>query len=627
MTQPTDLRALGEQAGILAEYLNYDGTQRVVTSEETYQAILQCMGYEVGDNEALLRAIGVASPLDPDNIANRPAPGRCVSTAERSSKPQLRGIWCNLYSIHSATNWGVGDFGDLRRLIAWAAEIGMAFVAINPLHALRNRGSDVSPYRPVSRLYRNEIYLETEAIPEFSHCEPAQQWMGSVEFRRRLELTREGSNVGYDAVSTWKREILKTLHQTFQQVHVGPKTKRGQEYAEYLKREGEALLGFATFMAIEEQYSTRGGDAIGWWHWPGGLSDSRSTEVQEFRGKHADEVDFHCYVQFELDRQLASLAQMAEDVGIEIGLFGDLAIGTSPDGSDPWAFPELFLQGISIGAPPDDLGPHGQNWGLPPMHPRVLVESDFAYWRKLLQNNLAHMGALRIDHVMGLLRQFWIPDGFDGSKGAYVRFPAERLFPILAEESQRSRTVIVGEDLGTVPEGFRDMLQRFGVLSTRVVQFERDWDGSFKAAAAYPHDAYVVVETHDMAPLAGYAEGRDLVIRRQLGLIENDAELEKSLHGRQRNWEALTSRLIQDRVGDGVSKDDVGSVCSATIRFLAKTPSSMIGISLDDLAGEREPVNIPGVGQDRHPSWSRRMTMTLEEIISSPTIRNALAGR
>jgi 4-alpha-glucanotransferase len=282
------------------------------------------------------------------------------------------------------------------------------------------------------------------------------------------------------------------------------------------------------------------------------------------------------------------------------------------------------LKNVSIGAPSDDLGPAGQNWGLPPMNPRVLRDSEYAFWTRLLRNNLAHMGALRIDHVMGLLRQFWIPDGFEGSKGAYVRCPADDLFGILAQESRRNGTIIVGEDLGTVPEGFRDLLQRFGVLSTRVVYFEREYDGGFKGSQSYPANAYVVVGTHDMVPLKGYAEGRDLVLRRQVGLISDDERLSKAILGREREWQSLKSRLKEEGFEADKQEDEVSAVCRALVGFLAKSPACLVGLSLDDLAGEREPVNVPGVGQDKHRSWSRRMTMSLEEIMASQAIRETL---
>lgn len=612
------LRSLGERAGILPEYVNFDGTQRIVTSDEAYAAVLKSLGFSV-DEESLQQAL---ESFRPDNLTSQHSSDsvRCVTVEQRIGKRQARGIWTNLYTIRSATNWGVGDFGDLRRMVKWAGEVGLDFVALNPLHALRNRGHDVSPYRPVSRLYRNEIYLEMEAIPEFE-----TSWAAHEQTRWELKKARAGTAIDYSEVSRLKRDHLILMYGVFKNAHGAGQTQRGAEYLQFLDREGAALDDFATFTVFDEMIPL-GED----WRdpaiqddWP--MLDCRSAKVQEFREWRADEIGFHQYVQFELDRQLASIAEYAKECGLSIGLMGDLAIGTAPDGSDPWAYPDLFLKGVSIGAPPDDLGPQGQNWGLPPIHPHKLRETGFEFFRRVLRNNLAHMGALRIDHVMGLLRQFWIPDGLDGSQGAYMQFPAEDLFRIVAEESRRAGAVIVGEDLGTVPDGFRELMSRFGVLSTRVVHFERAWDGGYKPADHYPPEAYAVVGTHDMAPLAGFAEGRDLQLRKHVGLIPDEDSLQQALEQRRIDWERLKARLLQEGFAIEQGKDEIPSACRALIQFLYRSPCAMAGVSLDDLAGEREPVNVPGVGQDRHQSWTRRMTISLEEIIASKAIRDVLS--
>lgn len=612
MSEQTPLRVAGERAGILPEYVNFDGSKRVITPDATYEAILRSLG----DPER--RGAKSSGP-----VADSPPPTtsvRCLSCREISSKKQLRGVWANLYSIRSKTNGGVGDFGDLRRLVSWAAALGLDFIAINPLHALRNRGHDVSPYRPISRLYRNEMYLDLEIIPELNDCPEAQTLMKQPEYLAERKRLQEVASVEYEAVWAQKRQVLAQLHRPFQVHQLSGGTQRGQEYKEFLKREGGALRDFATFMVLDELQVS---NSTEWLRWVHELVDPRAAVIEAFRNAHRESVDFHCYIQFELDRQLESIARLAKESGMAVGLMGDLAIGSSPDGGDPWAFPELFLKGVSIGAPPDDLGPSGQNWSLPPMNPHTLAETDFAYWRMLLRNNMAHVGALRIDHVMGLLRQFWIPDGFDGSMGAYMQFPAERLFSILAEESRKNHCIIVGEDLGTVPDGFRDLLRKFGVLSTCVVRFEKEWGGAFKPAAAYPEEVYVVVETHDMSPLAGFVRGRELAIR---GELEHwgAAQIQDALKLRQNEWNAVLARLK----AEGFQVDNSKELCvvGSLNEFLAKLPSCMVAASLDDLAEEIEPVNIPGFGQDRHRSWSRRMTKSLESILESKSVKQSLTS-
>ncbi len=555
-------------------------------------------------------------------------PDRCTGVSDLSAQKQLSGIWINLYSLRSRRNWGVGDFGDLRVLVAWSAEVGLDFVGLNPLHALRNRGTDVSPYRPVSRLYRNELYLDIGAIEEQSGCVAARQLMDSPRFRAERDRLRNADWIDYDAVFSLKRSVLECLHAEFEARHASGDTPRGREFRDYLDREGAALLDFATFTALDEYFRSATPAIRDWHDWPAQFRDARSAEVDRFRSEHGKEIAFQCFVQFELDRQLAAIADLARDKGLSIGLYQDLAIGTSPYGADPWMFRELFIDGLSIGAPPDELTPLGQNWGLPPMNPHRLRDSAYEYWRQLLRGAFAHSGALRIDHAMGLLRQFWIPDGCDGGGGAYVRLPADELFAILALESHRNRAVVIGEDLGTVPEGFSELLERWGVLSTRVLYFEREQEGEFIPPQNHSNRAYSVVATHDMVPLAGFREGRDLLLRRKAGAIADDAALEEAVAQRRRDFEALLRRLQSEGLVAQVTDLDSDSsrLCEATIAFLRRTPAPLIGISLDDLAGETEPVNLPGVGQDQYANWTRRMAVSLEDLRASEAIRKAVGS-
>ncbi|MDO8632006.1 MAG: 4-alpha-glucanotransferase, partial [Phycisphaerales bacterium] len=486
--------------------------------------------------------------------------------------------------------------------------------------------ADVSPYRPVSRLFRNEIYLDVEAVPEMPSCDEAQRMIDSPSFRAELSRLRDADVIDYDAVFALKRSVLRDLHAAFDALHARADTPRGRDYRSYLEREGPALLDFATFSALDERFRSATPSLFDWREWPADLRDPRSPEVERFRRDRAKEVGFHCFVQFELDRQLAAVASLAREKGLAIGLFQDLAIGTAPDGADPWAFPGLFTERASIGAPPDDLGPTGQNWALPPINPHRLRESAYEYWRRLLRGAFAHAGALRIDHVMGLLRQFWIPEGCDGTRGAYVRFPGDDLFAILALESRRSGAVVIGEDLGTVPLGFSELLERWGVLSTRVLYFERDHAGEFRPPHHYPSRAYVVVATHDMVPLAGFRDGRDLMLRRRVGVIADDAALASAKAQRRSDFDALIRRLQADGLLTDADSTDVNSLrlCAALNRFLRRTSAPLVGISLDDLAGETEPVNLPGVGQDRYRNWSRRMRVPLEELRASQEIRRSI---
>jgi 4-alpha-glucanotransferase len=318
-----------------------------------------------------------------------------------------------------------------------------------------------------------------------------------------------------------------------------------------------------------------------------------------------------------------------------VGLYEDLAIGTSPAGSDPWAEPELFASGVSIGAPPDPLGPEGQDWGLPPIDPRRLAASGYAYWARLLRSAMRHAGALRLDHVLGLFRQFWIPAGKSGREGAYVRFPYDELLGVLALESTRAGALVVGEDLGTVPPEVGPTLARWGVLSSRVLYFERDWqdaggDGRFRPPRAYPAMALATANTHDLAPLAGFWSARDIDVRRAVGQIATDEEETRARAERTRDRELLLALLADEGlVSPALAALGADAVDDVTLRaavhaLLRRAPSWLVGLSLDDLVGEREPVNVPGVGADRFPTWTRRLSVAIESLATDPDVRRAL---
>jgi 4-alpha-glucanotransferase len=312
---------------------------------------------------------------------------------------------------------------------------------------------------------------------------------------------------------------------------------------------------------------------------------------------------------------------------MRIGLYQDLAVGTAGWGSETWLYPGLFAEAASIGCPPDPLGPEGQDWGLPPVNPRRLLATDLAYWRKLLRAAMAHAGALRIDHAMGLVRQFWIPCGRPASEGAYVVYPAERMLGVLAEESRRAGALVVGEDLGTVPEGFAATLERWGILSTRVLPFERDASGTFLAAAAHSSRALLVASTHDLPPLWGWWRGADLEVRRSLGLLGSDEDLAAAQQRRLSDRARLVRRLhAEGLVPTSWEPTSAAELAHAVHAFLCSTPAPLVGLTLEDLCGETAPLNVPGVTQDRYPSWTLRLSVDVEDLPAHAGVRRALAG-
>ena len=549
------------------------------------------------------------------------APRRCVEVGERIGLERVFGLMANLYTLRGRSDWGVGDLGDLARLVALAGDAGAAFVGINPLHHLSNRGADVSPYAPVSRLYRNPIYLDVEAIPELAECELARARLADPGVKTRLAALREARLVDYEGVAQLEREILVLLHQTFAAKHRDQATPRGRAYARYCEREGELLTDFATWLALDAHFAD--GAGRDWRRWPSDYHHPRSAGVPSFREQHAEEVDFHRYVQFELDRQLERCARAGEAAGLRIGLLGDLALGSSGAGADAWLCQELFARDVRMGAPPDDFNPQGQDWSMPALDPRRLRGDGYRFWSDVLRTSLRHMGALRIDHAMAVSRLYWIPPGRPPTEGAYVNYPSRDLLGILALESRRHRALVIGEDLGTVPPGFAALLARWGILSWRVLYFERSVRG-FRASRRYSRRALVTANTHDLPLLAGFIRGRDLELQRGVGAIGSDRELAAAQAERAASCRKLAERLAAEGILDAGEPLPPPPRLSAVVhRFLSRTPAPLVGLALDDLAGESEPVNLPGIGPDRFPSWRRRMACSLEEI---PSLLSGLAG-
>ncbi len=544
-------------------------------------------------------------------------PATCALPQQQFGDDKGMGVVANLYSVRREHDWGVGDLGTLREIVEWAGHRGADFVGINPLHALYNRGWDVSPYSPVSRLFRNHLYLEVERIPHFERSAEAKALLNAPDARRALQALRDAPLVDYEGAIALKERVLTEVHRTFR----AQPGSDADAYDAFVRAREPEITRFATWMAIAE--SSRMPD---WKQWPEALQDADSEAVAAYARAHAERVDFFRWLQFEVHRQLHEISERARVLGMRIGVYQDLAIGTTPGGSDTWSYPDLFLRGAAVGAPPDPYAAEGQNWGLPPIDPRALRRQCYRYWIQLVRRAFEHAGALRIDHVMGLFRTFWIPDGLSGRQGAYVRYPSEDLLGILALESMRHDAIVVGEDLGTVPRDVPPALRKWGILSSKVLYFERDKRG-FKSASRYPELSLATANTHDMPTLSGFWNETDIELRSELGLLDGPAAVRGARKERAADKDALLARLGLSAPRPFEASHFPRELSAAVHEFLCSTPARLVGVSLDDLAGESDPVNVPGVGADKYPSWRRKMSRTIEEISWSFEVDDAMQCR
>lgn len=559
-------------------------------------------------------------------------PGACYLPPSCLSGHRLWGLAVQLYALRSGRNWGVGDFGDLQGLVEWAAkDLGAGLIGLNPLHALtNNRPFGISPYSPTSRLFLNVLYLDIEAIPEFQFCTPAQKMVQDPAFQELLAGLRERERVEYDQVAATKRTVLECLWRTFCERHLRtdpahdqelrPATERGQAFAQFVTDGGEPLEMFALFQALAEEMRRQHPGVWSWRQWPEPYRSPGSSAVAHFRLVHRERIRFHQYLQWLAAEQLGAVQARARALGMPVGLYHDLALGSDRNGSDAWMYQDVLALDADCGCPPDAFAPQGQNWGLPPMNPVRLRATGYRLFIDVLRRNLAYGGALRLDHVMGLFRLFWIPRGMPASAGAYVHYPGEDLLGIVALESVRHGAVIVGEDLGTVPNWIRERLTAAGVLSTRVLYFERTDQGLWNPPDAYPPQAVAVVTTHDLPTLAGFWIGRDIDVRLTLGHYPDEEAVRWVREERHHHKLGLARALLASGLlPPGLTADSVANqpmtaeLARAVHLFLARTPSWLILANVEDVLGEVEQINVPGT-IEAYSNWSRKIALPLERL-------------
>lgn len=525
-------------------------------------------------------------------------PGKCYLPPRLAEGGRAWGLSVQLYGLRSARNWGIGDFSDLGALAEQAGRAGAAALQLNPLHALFSaRPAHCSPYSPSSRLFLNPLYIDVCAVPEFESSSIARRLVAEGAFQQRLQALRERPRVDYPAVAALKWPLLRTLFGEFVDRHARNGSDRYRDFAAFCRRGGAALADFALFEALD-QHLVRSHPG-GWQHWPAVYRDRDRTALKDFAEHHAQAIRFPAYLQWLASTQLEQAQRRALAAGMEIGLIADLAVGSEPGGADVWSDPELFAAQAEIGAPPDAFAGDGQAWGLPPWRPQVLAAREFRPWRRLLDSAMAGLGGVRIDHVIGCERQFWVPRGLSGRSGAYVEYPREALLAILAEASREHRCLVIGEDLGTVPEGFSEGLAERAIFSTRVMRFERYPNGLFRRPSTYPDLACACAGTHDLPPLAAW-------------LSEDDA-VSPPVAGSDR--QLLEAALLD--AGLAPADDRVESHIAAIHAFVGATPCRLVMVQLEDILAERESANQPGTGPEL-PNWQRKYQLGLDDVEALP---------
>jgi 4-alpha-glucanotransferase len=521
------------------------------------------------------------------------------------------GFGVQLYALRSRSSWGLGDLGDLCRLVTWSGrDLGADFVLINPVHAAApGPPRERSPYLPATRRFADPLYLHVEAIAEYASLSDAD--------RTEIEALREPLRVADLTSDLLDRDAAWAAKWTALQrvYHVPRSAPREADLRAYVAEQGQGLEDFATWCALAEAYGPLPG-------WPDRLSDPHGPAVSGERSRLAGRIDVHRWCQWLLDEQLAQTQQAAREAGMGLGVLHDLAVGVHPYGADAWALREVLATGASVGAPPDDFNQHGQDWSQPPWRPDGLGEKGFLPYRDMLRTVLRHAGGIRVDHVMGLFRLWWIPEGLPPSQGTYVRYDHEAMLGILVLEAERAGAVVIGEDLGVVEPWVREALAERGVLGTGVLWFELDGAGAPRPPDHWRRDVLAAVTTHDLPPTAGYLDGEHVRVRSSLGLLARTHEAERTGHEAERTaWLTVLRNL-------GLlspEEADEQEIVEALHRFLLLTPSRLVAVALADAVGDRRAQNQPGTSAE-YPNWcvpltdSRGAPVLLDDLPSNPRV-------
>ncbi|MBF0321818.1 MAG: 4-alpha-glucanotransferase, partial [Magnetococcales bacterium] len=558
------------------------------------------------------------------------APQRCYlpESLHGDARRRTWGFSPQLFALRSRRNWGIGDFTDLRNLVETTANKGGGVIGLNPLHALfPNHPERYSPYSPNSRSFLNPIYIDPEAVPELQHAPDLRKKLENASMQAELARLRKTEVVDYVGVAKIKWEVLGELYAVFRKhcLEKGLDTvsERGKTFRRFQAEQGDALRHLALFNVLDDHFSKGEHGVHTWTQWPIPYRRPDSPEVNQFAAKNMESVEYYQYLYWIAHDQLGAVNSQARVRGMAVGLYADIALGVEVNGAEFWANQDKFLGSARIGAPPDEFNPKGQDWGLPPYNPRMARIEGYQTFATTLRATMQKAGAVRLDHVMSLTRLFWVPEGGTASEGGYVRYPFEDLLGIVNLESQRNQCLVIGEALGTVPDGFRERLGEAGILAYRLFYFERDGQGDFLDPAGYNDLSLVAVTTHDLPTFAGFWEGIDLDEKQRLEIFPTQAladrvRAERTVD-RQRLLQAMAKHKLEFPAPppDGSLPPWSPELTRAVYKFMARTPGKLLMVQLEDVMGQRQQVNMPGTVTE-HPNWQRKLPVELELLTDDP---------
>ncbi len=540
---------------------------------------------------------------------------------------RLWGVAVQLYTLRSTNNWGIGDFADLETLIRWLAPLGAGFVGLNPLHALAPADPGrSSPYSASNRQFLNVLYIAVPKVEEFETCEAAQRLRSDVHFAKRLNACRAATLVDYRAIATLKFEILELLYGEFCARHLESSSERAGRYKAFVTAGGDALQLHARFDALDRHCCAMG-SASGWQSWPLEYRDSQGPAAARFAAEQADSVGFFLYLQWLAHEQLQAAQTLCRELGMPIGLYGDYAVGAHPSGSETWSDRTAYSLTAEIGAPPDPLALKGQGWGIPPQDPQTLQATRLQSFVHLIRANMRCYGALRLDHVMSLFRLWWVTAGKSPAQGAYVHYPLAQLLAVLALESTRAGCLVIGEDLGVVPDEIRSAIPEFGLYHYKVLIFEKT-EGRFRRPTELAKRALATITTHDLPTLASYWSGRDIEMRTRLNLFPSDEIRAQIIRERDYDRAALLAALREQGLAPArpalPHEPFSADLAQALHLYLARATPLLVSLQIEDLLGVLDPVNVPGTDRE-YPNWQRKLPVDVEAMALNGDI-NAWLG-